>query len=324
MLFGGETKNVEMKTFSTKDTGVIKECVDQVMTFCKLLTESSKNEDWFIYTGIILNVALLLAITIFFEKMFGLSSSEINKSCRNSEMERNLNNVIAAFFIVNVLVQIINIILQAITNLKTGQWNQCDKLVGNLGQQQMVYNQKNRLFYTANVIRIILILVVLILLMMGIYLNTQCKQNRRHEQGDVNSWYAYFNTPRVFTDRNTNNNKITIWYDYSDAYKEGVMNDVPTKDLNSELKEGIWYIIPREDLNPIPNVDDAEAYRYKKEYYIKDETDLTLAYRLDWDEIIDLTYNYADYKNDNSYYFITYNGITFDHTYEKMEEPVTE
>lgn len=305
-----------------KDSSISDKCHDAVMSYCKLLTESSKNEDWFIYTGIILNVTLLIALTVFFEKMFSLSNEAINKKCRNSELEQNLNNVIAAFFILNVLVQIINIIIQAMTNVSSSKWNNCEKLSSSNQEQIKVANKRKGLFSLVNLIRIILIVVVITLLVIGMVLNNKCKDNRKHTQGDVSKWYAYFNVPRIFNqdgNEDGNGGTMTIWYDYSAEYKDGILNGVPENDLTSELVAGTWYFIPGEHyIVSTDTVPSSDAYTYKSEYYAKDITELVLAYKLNWDQTALLEYNYTDYNNVTpTYSYVSPSGEVYTH---KLEE----
>ena len=280
-------------------------CKEDIKTYCKYLTEGSKNEKWFIYTALILNIAILVALTVFFDQLFGMSKSQTEKKCRNDNLQTDLNNILAAFFIVNVIVQLVNIIITATTNMYFGKLSNCDNLMTKQ-QQEETYNKKNKVYKISNIIRIILVFIVIGLLFAGIYIWGKCKQTRKHEQGDTNYWYPYFNNDgvgQIFTGTTT----VNLLYKYPVDFNSDLTGD----ELINEYRDGIW----------IFSNEPQTEYIFESEFYDKNKTILYLESKYDTSKKLVLEYDYKDFENDDSKQIYTlidvYNNKNWSHVYNK-------
>ncbi len=278
-----------------------------VVETCELLTKQTKNDAWFTYTQLILNITLVIALAVFFEKMFSLSSTKTAKKCRNTELQDELSVILATFFIVNIVVQIINIIINAYTNIRFGAlYKNCEKFA-QVEKQISASVERKTTLTIINVVRVLLILLVVGLLIFGIVIWNKCKQSRAYEFGDIFYWYCYFNTPREFTvvapQSMSDSEHVTLSYEYTDDYYvlkdkyESMENASQSdkkrakSDYRAEYIEGNWTVSGMRNGEPFSDV-----YRYDGENYVQDESILQLRNILT-DEKINVILHYSDYNN---------------------------
>lgn len=286
---------------------------ERLQKYCKLITVHTKNEQWFHYTHFILNITVMIALLIFFERMYKYSNEEIRQKCKNNDLHANLNNVLAAFFVINIIVQIINGFILAFSNFYIGRLYKCNRLLSE-AEQQIVHKKKNTMFVSGLVIRIVLMILVLILLIYGLYLWGQCGKNEKlHPNVDIYTWYYLFSKPTIFKENSAVNsdnsavnsdNSVNLQYEYTNDYKEMLKNIVSNKSsLPTELTKGEWII-------------NNDIYYYDGESYDKDDSTLYLKSK-DGDKAF-LNFQFSN-KNSNQIFQLLYKNNIYTFTPPKYK-----
>jgi len=256
-------------------------CRDNVVSFCKLVNHNDKNETLFHLTHIILNLTILIALFVFFEQLFNISKVETKNKCRNDTLHYNLNVIIAAFFILNIMVHLINLAILTFTNYYFGKLTKnCDLLVSK-SEQLKVYHKKDFVYKWVSVIRIILLVIVVGLLIYGIYLWKQCGNNETDKNKNIYVWYSLFLQPKQFKS-NSDNTEITVQYKPTDMYYN-LKNSANNDEIDLEFSRGNWYF------------GDNIPYRYTIDSVHYNDKDVSITFKNRFNSVSDITLTF-DYK----------------------------